>query len=87
MERGIKNKLIYRLNSFNSFQKFVREWLSKQDINVLYGVFRPQYLYLCDGDAIIVEKVVKLEDIHQGMREISGMLGRSIVLQVIDNYY
>lgn len=79
-EMGIKNKEIYRSNSFNSFDKFVCEWLSKQDINAIDGVFRPQYLYLCDGDEIIVDKVVKLEDIDQGMREISGMLGRSIVL-------
>lgn len=79
-EMGMNNPKTYQTAAFATFDKFVCEWLPEQDISQLDGVFKPQHLYLCDGDKVIVDKVVKLEEIEHGMREISTLLGRAIVL-------
>ncbi len=79
-EMGMKNPQTYKTESFRTFDSFVCEWLSKKDVNDIDGVFRPQYLYLCDGDDVIVDKTIKLECIEEGVREISEILGVDIVL-------
>ena len=79
-EMGMANPALYQSHYFSSFDKFVSEWLPNQDINKVDGVFKPQHLYLCDGDAVIVDKVIKLEQIEQGMQEISALMAKEIVL-------
>lgn len=79
-EMGMKNPRMYQSEYFSSFDKFVCEWLPEQDINKIDGVFKPQHLYLCDGGEVMVDKVIKLEQIEQGMRELSALLGKEIVL-------
>jgi Sulfotransferase family len=79
-EMGMNNSALYQSDYFSSFNRFVCEWLPQQDISKVDGVFRPQHLYLCHGDAVIVDKVIKLEQIAQGMRELSALLGKEIVL-------
>lgn len=79
-EMGMDNPGLYRSDCFASFDKFVCEWLPEQDISKIDGVFRPQHLYLCDGDAVMVDQVIKLEQIEQGMLELSALLGKKIVL-------
>ena len=79
-EMDMKTPHLYQSECFISFDKFVCEWLAKQDISKIDNVFRPQNFYLCDVDTIIVDKVIKLEQIEQGMQELSALLGREIVL-------
>jgi hypothetical protein len=79
-EMGMKNPGIYLTEVFSSFDRFVGEWLVKQDLANIDGVFRPQHLYLCDGEEIIVDQVIPLEQISVGMNTLSARLGREIVL-------
>lgn len=79
-EMGMGNPAQYRTEAFSTFERFVTEWLPKQDIERSDGVFRPQHLYLCDGGDVIVDKVFKLEDIDRGFDELSQLLGRKVVL-------
>ena len=79
-EMGMKNPNAYQSDLFATFDTFVCEWLPKQNINEIDGVFRPQHLYLCEGDEVIVDKIIKLEEIEQGMQEISALLGKKVLL-------
>lgn len=76
----VENPEVYQSDSFTSFEKFVCEWLPKQNFNEVDVVFKPQHFYLCDGDKIIVNKVIKLEHLIEGMRELSTLIGQEIVL-------
>jgi hypothetical protein len=75
---GMRQPRFYQAECFRSFDTFVRDWLVAQDPDRLDGVFLPQHHYLCEGDRVIVDQVIKLERIEQGMRELSAMLGREL---------
>lgn len=79
-EMGMTHPEIYRTEVFSTFDRFVGEWLVKQDLASIDGVFRPQHLYLCDGAEIIVDQVIPLEQIGEGMHTLSARLGKKIVL-------
>jgi hypothetical protein len=80
---GMKNPAYYINHpSFESFDKFVAEWLVNQDLKKIDGVFRPQYLYLYDEDEnLLVDSIYKLEGIESGMAELSNKINRDIVLE------
>jgi chondroitin 4-sulfotransferase 11 len=57
---------------FETFERFVNNWLSKKELAKLDGVFCPQYLYLFDKeDQLLVDKVYQLEKIENYYDEIS----------------
>lgn len=58
---------------------FAKGFQSKK-FHKIDGVFRPRHLYLRDCVEVIVDKVIKLEQIMQGMQELSVLLGKRIVL-------
>lgn len=80
---GMKNAAYYINHpSFESFEKFVNDWLIHQDLKKIDGVFRPQYLYLYDeDDSLLVDAVYKLEGIHKSMRDLSKIINTNIVLE------
>ena len=78
---GMKNPALYKIDAFSSFEGFVREWLVEQDLTKIDGVFRPQHLYLCDGDEVLVDKVFKLEEIGLLEKKLSDVLDRNILLE------
>jgi len=66
---------------FISFESFVTNWLKKQDLSKIDGVFRPQYLYLFDDSKnLLVDKFYKLERIEQYFDEISEKIGKPFIL-------
>lgn len=79
-EMGMRRAHLYRSSSFNTFDRFVCEWLAKQEMQEIDGVFKPQHWYLCDGDEVVVDLVVKLEQIDVGIRELARLLGREIAM-------
>lgn len=79
-EMGMRNPKLYQTACFATFDKFVCEWLVNQDMSSIDGVFRPQHMYVCDQDEIIVDKLVKLEHLDEGIAEVSAKLGREIIL-------
>jgi hypothetical protein len=67
--------------SFITFEKFINEWLIKQDLSKIDGVFRPQYLYIFDdNDQLLVNNFYKLEEIRHHVDEISNKLGKTFSL-------
>lgn len=80
-EMSIANADIYKTTDFKTFDSFVNNWLIYKDVRTLDGVFRPQYLYLCENDEIIVDRWYKLENIDMMVDEISSYLNRSVYLK------
>lgn len=78
---GMENPKQYKIDAFSSFDRFVREWLVDQDLTQIDGVFRPQYLYLCDKDGkVVVDEVFKLEQVDLAIKKVSQILGRDLIL-------
>ena len=54
----------YRGPAFETFDRFVREWLAVRDVNKLDGVFQPQSIFLCDASGrLLVDHVGRVEDL------------------------
>lgn len=66
---------------FESFERFVMNWLIRQDLKKVDGVFRPQYLYFFDDkEKLLVDVFYKLEIIEGFYDEISIKLGKPFSL-------
>ncbi|WP_289098621.1 sulfotransferase family 2 domain-containing protein [uncultured Pseudoalteromonas sp.] len=76
---GVRNPKQYQIPEFETFERFVKEWLVLQDVNKLDYIFQPQVLFLTDrnGD-VITDYVEKLENLADGVVEIEKYLGRKI---------
>lgn len=80
-DMAIRSPRRYQTAEFETFERFVLEWLTERDVASLDGVFRPQYLYLCDGKDIIVDEIFRFEEVGKGMAErLSRALGRTVVI-------
>jgi hypothetical protein len=79
---GMSNPDFYINNpDFTSFEKFVTNWLKKQDLSKIDGIFRPQYLYLFDDSKnLLVDKFYKLEGVERNFDEISEKIGKPFIL-------
>lgn len=77
---GMKNPSSYFVSEFRTFDSFVSEWLVHQDLFSVDGVFKPQHLYLCEGDNVIVDHVIYLEKLEEGIRLVGEKIGRVIYL-------
>lgn len=77
------NENFYRKNkNFITFESFVLNWLSLQNLQNIDGVFRPQYLYIFDSkENLIIDKYYKLENIDQNKDEISKKIGKKFILR------
>ena len=62
---GIRNAAQYEIPEFESFERFVKEWLPQQNLEKVDGVFRLQTTYVLDkkGD-ILVDHIGRLEDLE-----------------------
>lgn len=61
---GMWRPHLYRGPQFESFERFVIEWLAPRDLTRLDGVFQPQSLFLCgSGGELLVDHVGRLEDL------------------------
>jgi hypothetical protein len=79
-----KNYYINNLH-FRDFDNFVNNWLTKQDLTKLDGVFRPQYLYLFDEKYnLLVDDFYKLEKLNNYYDLISGLIGKPFKLELFN---
>jgi len=80
---GMKNPNYYTHHpDFKTFDLFVTKWLIKQNLLEIDGVFRPQYLYVCDDKFnVLVDKVYKLENIKVAAFQISKKIDKKIIFQ------
>jgi hypothetical protein len=52
LEGAVTNESLYQTYPFRSFQSFVKEWLSHQDVTSIDLIFRPQTFFLPEIDAL-----------------------------------
>jgi chondroitin 4-sulfotransferase 11 len=78
---GMSNPEQYHVPEFDSFERFIREWLARRDVRALDGVFRPQYLYVCDGTGrTLVDHLGRFEDLGSTCSFIEHSIGKPIGL-------
>jgi hypothetical protein len=80
-EMRMKKPGIYSTEEFRTFDSFVFEWLVHQDLSSVDGVFRPQYLYLCDKSGIIVDYVATIENLCNDIDVVSLAVNRVIHIE------
>lgn len=76
---GVHNPDQYHIPEFKSFQHFVCEWLPKQDVESLDFIFRPQWMFVCDGvGKVMVDHLGRVETMNKTVALLSAELGRHI---------
>jgi len=61
---GMCRPQLYRGPEFESFERFVKQWLAPREATRLDGVFQPQWLFLCDRDKqLLVDHAGRLDDL------------------------
>jgi hypothetical protein len=70
---------LYRRPEFESFDRFVAEWLVLQDLASVDPVFRTQASYVCDvDDVVLVDHLGRVESIRETEEWVSERLGRPV---------
>lgn len=78
---GIANPAQYRIPEFETFERFLFEWLSIRDPADLDNVFKPQCEFVCDASGtVMVDFVGKVESVERDVRRIETALGRKLTL-------
>jgi hypothetical protein len=79
---GIRNPEMYQGPEFTSFERFVQEWLARQEgFDSVDHVFRRQVDYLADDDGVLITDYIgKVESIDHDMSEVGSKLGMAIEL-------
>lgn len=78
---GMKRPEQYRVPEFDTFERFVKEWLVPRDVTRIDGVFQPQWLFLCDRERnLLVDHVGRVEDLAPTLAFIRENTGRAVDL-------
>jgi hypothetical protein len=76
---GVQNVEQYSVPAFDSFERFLFEWLANVDVYTADYVFRPQHAFLMDSNGNrIVDFVGRMEELDQCISAVSMRLGRAI---------
>ena len=79
---GIHKPQQYKIAELETFEKFVMDWLPKQDLRKADFVFQPQYWFVCDKrEDIIVDFLGKTENINSDLSKISKKINKEIVVR------
>lgn len=66
----------YQTPEFETFERFVKEWLAARDPHKLDGVFQPQWLFLCDNHhRPLVDHIGRLDDLAPTFAFIAARTG------------
>ena len=82
LNMGIKDSQKYQSNAFSSFDHFVVDWLTKQTLTNIDGIFQPQYFFLCDNEKIIVDEILYFEKFNNKKKILLDKKKKEIVLDV-----
>lgn len=75
----VRNPEQYRRPEFDSFERFVREWLSVRDVDTLDFVFRQQWRFVCDRHRnVLVDHIGRVEDLAPTHAFLDEKLDRSV---------
>ena len=78
---GIRNAGQYRVREFDSFERFLFDWLAKKQLENIDYVFQPQHDFVEDAYGnVIVDFVGRVESISQDIADIESRLGKSLYL-------
>ena len=78
---GMRNPSQYQIPEFESFERFLIEWLSRRDITQLDYIFQPQHKFVNDEHgARIVDFVGHFENINSDIAVVEKRLGITIAL-------
>jgi hypothetical protein len=78
---GMRNPSQYQIPEFESFGRFLIEWLSCRDVTQLDYIFQPQHQFITDDHgAVIVDFVGRFESLDSDIADIERRLGRAIAL-------
>lgn len=75
---GMSPNPVYQSKAFESFERFVLEWLPNVDLLEQDHVFHPQQRFISDGTKSIVTHVGKIEEMGAFETYVSEILGRGI---------
>jgi hypothetical protein len=75
-EAGILQPDQYRVAEFDSFERFVKEWLLRHNPVILDGIFQPQSTFVAGADGqLLVDHVGRLNDLEPTLDFIEHALG------------
>lgn len=76
---GVRNAEQYKIPEFDSFEKFVTQWLPNQKLEELDFIFQPQYYFLYDDkDELLVDFTGKLEYLDEDIKQLETKLNRQL---------
>jgi hypothetical protein len=79
---GVRNPQQYRIPEFDSFERFLHEWLAVRDIGQADFIFQPQHLFVCDASGnSMLNFIGKVETINNDMHQVAERLGRPIEIR------
>lgn len=69
----------YRIPEFESFERFVMEWLARRDVRRLDFIFQPQSRFVCDArNRLLVDHVGRLENLEPTFAFVEKVIGEPL---------
>jgi len=69
----------YRRPEFDTFERFINDWLPFQDLTRIDFIFRPQHIFVCDTNGqVMLDFLGKTETIESDLLKVSAKVGRVI---------
>lgn len=82
---GVYRPEQYHVPEFDSFERFVRDWLPGRDLVRSDFIFRPQYLFVCDNHKrIVVNHVGYVERLGETVSFLEHRLGRTLDVKTVN---
>ena len=82
---GVADPGRYRGPAFATFDRFVLDWLVRQQPTTLDPVFRPQSYYLCDDSGHpAVHDILRLEHLSEQWAQVEQRIGRVMPLEQLN---
>ena len=79
---GIRHMRLYQTPEFETFEKFVTQWLVNQDLEEIDYVFRPQSSYVCIDGELALDELFRFEALELGIERLQSLLGRRLSVGV-----
>ena len=76
---GVTHPEQYRVPEFDTFERFLRDWLAPRQLSNLDFIFRPQMEFISDPDGeILVDFWGRLENLDDALGQVGERIGRQI---------
>jgi hypothetical protein len=79
---GVHKPGQYRIPEFESFERFVCDWLPKQDVESLDYIFRPQWMFVFgESGQLMVDHLGRVEAMDETVAILSQKLGKQVLIR------